>query len=247
MAKIKYRIGTAGWSVPAPHKNLFAAKGSHLERYSQVFNAVEINSSFYRDHKGSTYSRWSESVPKDFLFFVKLNKIFTHEQKLKVNEGQLVNTLSGINELGEKFGALLVQLPSSLIYVEKMAHTFFKKLREHYQVAVVFEPRNLSWTDGLSLLEEFNISKVFADPKTCSIPKWEQKSPVMYQRLHGSPQIYKSSYSEKDLDSLAAQMRKASAKCESAWSIFDNTAQFHATTNALDLMKKLDGRDVFDR
>ena len=47
-------VGTAAWSIPAQHADGFPAEGSHLERYSRRFPAVEINSSFYRPHRPST-------------------------------------------------------------------------------------------------------------------------------------------------------------------------------------------------
>jgi uncharacterized protein YecE (DUF72 family) len=56
-------VGTAGWSIPPQHADRFRGEGSHLERYSQRFPAVEINSSFYRPHRPSTYARWAASVP----------------------------------------------------------------------------------------------------------------------------------------------------------------------------------------
>jgi len=44
------RVGCAGWNIPRQHAGHFLSGGSHLERYSQEFNACEINSSFYRPH-----------------------------------------------------------------------------------------------------------------------------------------------------------------------------------------------------
>jgi uncharacterized protein YecE (DUF72 family) len=49
------RVGTAGWSIRSEHREAFASEGSHLERYARRFNAVEINSSFYRPHRQATY------------------------------------------------------------------------------------------------------------------------------------------------------------------------------------------------
>lgn len=54
------RIGTAGWTIPAPIKGQFMAEGSLLEQYSRRFNCVEINFSFYRDHMDQTYQKWAE-------------------------------------------------------------------------------------------------------------------------------------------------------------------------------------------
>src|ERR671911_3236047 len=77
------RIGTAAWSVPKEHAEPFPVTGSHLERYSAVLNAVEINSSFYRPHRTTTYERWAASVPESFRFAVKVPKSVTHERRLK--------------------------------------------------------------------------------------------------------------------------------------------------------------------
>jgi len=60
------RIGTAGWSIPAQQADDFLGIGTQLERYAQRFPAAEINSSFYRPHRPSTYERWARSVPEGF-------------------------------------------------------------------------------------------------------------------------------------------------------------------------------------
>ena len=62
------RIGCAGWSVLSRHRALFGTEGSHLARYATRFDAVEINSSFYRPHRRATYERWAASVPDAFRF-----------------------------------------------------------------------------------------------------------------------------------------------------------------------------------
>ncbi len=59
---MRFRIGTAGWTVPKQHLALFSAgaegaKVSHLERYASRLSCVEINSSFHRPHRRSTWER----------------------------------------------------------------------------------------------------------------------------------------------------------------------------------------------
>src|SRR5882757_510271 len=75
-------IGCAGWSIPTHLADRFPATGTHLERYASRFNAVEINSSFYRPHQTKTYSRWADSTPADFRFSVKLPQEITHRRRL---------------------------------------------------------------------------------------------------------------------------------------------------------------------
>src|SRR5919106_6889056 len=96
------RIGTAGWSIPKEHAAPFPATGSHLERYASVFNAVEINSSFYRPHRPATYERWAASVPEGFRFAVKIPKAITHERRLNEAGDHLDRFLSEAQGLGSK-------------------------------------------------------------------------------------------------------------------------------------------------
>ena len=76
------QVGCAGWSVPRATWPEFPDAGTHLQRYAARFNAVEINSSFYRPHQTATYARWAASVPDPFRFSVKLPKTITHQQRL---------------------------------------------------------------------------------------------------------------------------------------------------------------------
>ncbi|MGZ3233287.1 MAG: DUF72 domain-containing protein [Croceibacterium sp.] len=76
------RIGTAGWSIARDAADRFPAEGSSLQRYAARFSAAEINSSFHRPHRVSTWERWRDSVPDAFRFSVKVPKLITHELKL---------------------------------------------------------------------------------------------------------------------------------------------------------------------
>jgi hypothetical protein len=147
------RIGTAGWSIPKEHAAPFPTLGSHLERYAAVFNAVEINSSFYRPHRPATYERWAASVPQSFRFSVKIPKTVTHERRLKGASDLLERFLSEVNNLGPKLGPLLVQLPPSLAFETGTSDAFLRGLRSRAAGSIVCEPRHRSWftpeVDGL--------------------------------------------------------------------------------------------------
>jgi uncharacterized protein YecE (DUF72 family) len=105
------RIGTAGWSIGREAGPYFPAEGSSLERYSQLFSATEINSSFHRPHRPATWLRWRDSVPAGFRFSVKLPKTISHERKL-LDCGELLdNFLEQAEILRDKLSVLLLQLP----------------------------------------------------------------------------------------------------------------------------------------
>ncbi len=236
-------VGTAAWTIPSQYKDLFPAKGSHLEKYAQILTGVELNSSFYRDHQAKTYERWALSTPENFKFAVKLSRELTHDQRLECAPEALAEKLEAISKLGEKFGVLLVQLPPSLSFERDTAKEFFANLREITNVPIAFEPRHLTWVTppALRILKEFRISKVVADPDPCEIPNWQEylTEDLVYHRLHGSPKVYRSLYSEKIIETTAELMQEQKVTHQNVWCMFDNTAYGFATYNALQLLKVL--------
>src|SRR4051812_1797985 len=138
-------VGTAGWSIPAAQADRFPGEGSHLQRYSQRLPAVEINSSFYRPHRASTYERWAASVPTDFRFAVKIPKEVTHTRRLANTAEPLARFLEEVRLLGPKLGPLLIQLPPSLLFREDLAVDFLRHLRNSFAGDLACEPRHPSW------------------------------------------------------------------------------------------------------
>ena len=118
-------IGCAGWSIPRANQAEFPDVGSHLERYAKQFAATEINSSFHRVHRASTYLRWRESVPRSFRFSAKFPKTITHAQRLLGAEELVKSFLAEVSPLEEKLGYLLVQLPPSLSFDAGVIDGFF--------------------------------------------------------------------------------------------------------------------------
>jgi uncharacterized protein YecE (DUF72 family) len=237
-SRISLRVGTAGWNLRREWADQFASKGTHLQRYADRFNAVEINTSFYRPHRITTYQRWAASTPADFHFSVKMPKQITHELRLKEVELQVEQFIAEASGLSEKLGVILIQLPPSLEFVSSIARIFFRTLRAHTEASLVCEPRHPSWfeTDAESVMAEYAIGRVAADPAI--IPAAAQPSGCqqhVYFRWHGSPRTYYSSYDAAQLDDLARRMISLSAEVQQVWCIFDNTAEGAATMNALEL------------
>jgi uncharacterized protein YecE (DUF72 family) len=236
------RIGTAGWALRKDGPDTFPVSGTHLERYASQLNCVEINSSFYRPHRKSTYERWAASTPIDFRFAVKMPKLITHEKRLADCEAELERFLYEARGLGQKLGPLLVQMPPSLAWSEQPAEFFFSMLRAQHQGPLVIEPRHESWyaSEPNSQLVEFDISRVAADPSV--VPAAAHPGGSMattYFRWHGSPRTYYSSYSEESLSALAHTLLEAEQNSQTAWCIFDNTAQNAAIYNALTIRRVL--------
>lgn len=233
------RVGTAGWSIPAATRTVFADVGSQLERYAARLNAVEINSSFHRPHRRATYERWAASVPDPFRFAVKLPRTITHEQRLAHVDALLARFADEVAGLGPKRGPVLVQLPPSLAFEFGVATAFFDRAGVMLGGRFVCEARHASWfTDEAdALLVEHEIARVAADPAVIPDAARPGGWPgLRYTRLHGAPQIYRSDY---DAASIATHAAAVQAAVGESWTIYDNTAAGHATANALALADAL--------
>lgn len=237
-------IGTAGWNIPPSLKESFPPEGTHLTRYAQVLNCVEINSAFYREHKPETYTKWAQSTPENFRFSVKLLRYFTQEKRLKETGSRLKEVIDGMMGLQDKFGVLLVQLPPSLDFHAPTVERFLKDLRKIYSGLLAWEPRHQSWKNpkALQMLSDFEVNKVLADPEPVFLTR-EKRGPVernlVYYRLHGTPEIYKSKYEPERIQRLRNRLQQTKSEGKNVWCIFDNTTFGYATENALDLRAQL--------
>lgn len=233
------RVGTAGWSISSRYREVFPGDGTHLNRYAQRLNAVEINSSFYRHHRVQTYLRWAESVPADFRFSVKVPRTLTHGGELAVLPEVLDQFAAEVGGLGSKLAVLLVQLPPKLAFDAAMTTRFFRELRKRTEVAIACEPRHPSWGSqhAIDVLTECAVARVAADPAPWpgagEVGGYDQ---LAYFRWHGQPQTYYSDYDQERLESLWRQLAIASKTASDVWVVFDNTALGHALGNALATM-----------
>lgn len=237
------RIGCAGWQLPLAVQGEFPPGDSHLRRYAAVFNASEINSSFHRPHRASTYQRWAEAVPEGFAFCVKLPKAMTHERRLAGCAPLLAQFFSECAGLGVRMRCVLVQLPPSLAFDAGVAAEFFGALVQHHSGLVALEPRHGSWftPDVDGWLAGRRVARVLADPVRHDPGRHPGGWPgLVYLRLHGSPRTYYSSYGDDVLRPLAARIRIEADAGREVWCIFDNTAGQAAAGDALRLLHFLD-------
>lgn len=237
------RIGTAGWTLPPSDAARAPGSGTHLERYARVLPCAEINSSFHRSHRLTTWQRWAASTPPEFRFSVKLPKTITHIAKLVIEPAALDAFAAEIAALRDTLGVILVQLPPSLALDETCPTSeFFEALRDRIARPIALEPRHPSWFTPAAeaLLRDHRIARVAADPprdpraQPGALPQPGGWRGLTYYRLHGSPRMYYSPYEHEDLARLAEQIRQSAAGPDT-WVVFDNTAAGRAFGNALEL------------
>ncbi|MFC1907203.1 DUF72 domain-containing protein [Chloroflexota bacterium] len=263
-------IGTSGWSYPRGEGTwigYFYPKGKidELEYYSQFFNAVEINSSFYRPPNPGYVHNWAKKVPDNFLFAVKLWQKFTHPKMYEnatgadaaISVGDIDTFKQSIEPLARvgKLGALLAQFPPSFRNDDYGRHILNAVMRTFGQYRLAVELRHRSWSDDSGtahMLQENNVAWVQIDePKFKSSVAAELPitSDMAYFRFHGrnaemwwkgdNETRYRYLYSDEELVELAGKVRLAVEQAGLTFAFFNNHWQGYAPRNAVDISSKL--------
>lgn len=147
----KIYFGTAGWSYKDWVPNFYPKNQSKnfkwLEFYSQYFNLVEVNSSFYTYLKPEMVFDWTRQVNRnnDFLFTVKLHQDFTHAKKINKEKIKSVKENLDILKSEERMGGLLMQFPYSF-HCTNSNVDFLKNLIDEFNEYEIFlEVRHKTW------------------------------------------------------------------------------------------------------
>ena len=233
------RIGISGWRY-APWRNNFYPKGlrqkDELYFASRAVNTLEINGSFYGLQRPTSYARWYEETPEDFVFSVKASRYITHIKRLHDIEQPLANFFaSGMFHLKEKLGPFLWQFPPSFKFDETLFEEFLAQLpmtsdaakaharrsdpgvqREGYleiprgkHLRHAVEIRHDSFVDEtfIDLLRRHRVALVVAD----TAGRWpyleDLTSDFVYMRLHGDVELYNSGYGKKALERWQKRIR----------------------------------------
>jgi uncharacterized protein YecE (DUF72 family) len=238
-------IGCSGFSYDH-WKGIFypedLQKKRWLEYYTKKFPTVELNVTFYRLPEKETFTRWYTETPPGFLFSVKGSRFITHVKKLKASEEPLNVFFSRVSALREKLGVILWQLPPGL-RVDPPRLADFLELLKPYGLRNAFEFREETWITKkvISLIEKENASLCMAD-----WPQFLNDLPItadfVYIRRHGEGGNYASCYSQEQLKSDAARIRKYLKQGKDVFIYFNNDASGYAPSNAgvlLTLLKRI--------
>ena len=225
------RIGTSGIVVPGNTESRptqYADK-SRLTYYASLFNTVEINSTFRKTPRLSTFEKWRDEVPVDFKITVKLLKDFTHVKKLEIALENLEAFLEAANHVGDKKGSLLIQFPGSITseYFERVQQLLDKlhQLDRNNNWLKAVELRSTTWynNDTYRMLRSFRASMVLHDMPKSNNLSLEQEFPFFYLRYHGPKGDYRGSYTDAFLQEQADKIRPLLAQGKDVYVYFNNT------------------------
>lgn len=139
-------IGTSGFSYKEWKPDFYPADLSDkqfLQFYATQFNAVEIDSTFYRMPSEKTIQNWADATGEGFRFAIKASQQITHRERLKTPSEALDYFLRVTGTMGERLGVLLFQLPPFLKADHSRLETFLGAIPRG--VPIVLEFRHDSW------------------------------------------------------------------------------------------------------
>lgn len=269
------RIGTSGWNYPTGKgtwNGVFYPLPEDRERgfdelrfYSERFNTVEINSTFYGQPRANAALGWVKRTPQDFEFTVKLYQKFTHPgmtiDRTPVAQADVDAFKGGIEPLAAagKLGPLLIQFPFSFQRVPDAVDYLNWLLNAFRDYHLAVELRHRSWSDAQeetrALLNHYRAAWVQIDE-----PKFESSirqdlsagdSEIYYVRFHGrnakewwdhaeSEDRYNYFYSEEELEPIAEKARAARDLKKKVYLLMNNHFSAQSIANATTLKKMLD-------
>ena len=197
-------IGCSGWSYTSWQGPFYPANLDNklwLSYYSQVFNYVEVDSTFYRIPNQLMVKNWARGTPEDFRFTAKFPKVITHDKKFKNVEKELSLFYDAMKPLRNKLLALLIQFPPYVKITEGLEalkqYDFF--FDDSFRYAV--EVRHPSWFSDLA----YNF---FSNNNICMV--WNQLDKIqsppivttdfVYLRLIGDRSIKEENFGKIQKD-----------------------------------------------
>ncbi|WP_018616575.1 DUF72 domain-containing protein [Segetibacter koreensis] len=236
------RIGTSGIVVPGT-KHSFPAEfrlKSRLNYYSSLFNTVEINSTFQKIPMLSTFEKWSQDVPEEFQFTVKLCREITHVKQLNFDVENIDTFINAANCIGNKKGCLLVQFPGSITaeYSTQVEQILLRlqKLDQENKWRKAIEFRSVTWysSQTYQLLDMYGASMVLHDMPKSKNFEINKEATFIYCRYHGPQGDYRGSYSNDFLKEQSAKILGWLNEGKDVYAYFNNTMG-DAFANAMSL------------
>ncbi|WP_144110425.1 DUF72 domain-containing protein [Paraburkholderia sp. BCC1886] len=210
------RIGIGGWTY-APWRGVFYPEGltqtRELEYASQHLTSIEINGTFYGSQKPSSYEKWFQETPDDFVFSLKAPRYATN-RKVLAEAGDTIERFfsSGVLLLKEKLGAINWQFAPTKKFDSEDFEAFLKLLPasiEGQKLRHAIEVRNDSFKtpEFVALARKYKVAIVLAGdgdyPQIADIT-----APFVYARIMGTTDKQAKGYSTKALDAWAERARR---------------------------------------
>jgi len=239
------RIGCSGWSYSDWRGPVYPADApttSWFARYSELFDTVEINNTFYRLPNPTTVEGWAAQAPPGFVYSVKVGQFASHRMKLRDPNRWLANHLDRARRLGAHLGPNLVQLPPRWRRDVGRLDEFLAAAPR--DIRWVVEVRDASWLhdDVFACLERHHAALCIHD----LLPRhpWLLTTDWTYVRFHGPHAIdhrYHGRYGGRRLWRVADRLDAWLADGVDVFGYFNNDFHGDAVLDAQWLRDRLNG------
>jgi uncharacterized protein YecE (DUF72 family) len=190
----EYLIGAGGWAYfQVPDQD-------SLEAYSEAYNFVEVNSTFYDIPDLRMVESWRRRVPDGFKFAVRCNRELTRALQLEsAPESQkIMNRMISICEV-LRSELLHIQTPQSLEFTDDKVHSL-KELIQTSNLKNIRVALEIRWNEPLSahLIETMTDLNLL---HCVDISKEElaYESDILYTRLFGKGQFNTYQFTDEEL------------------------------------------------
>ena len=211
-----------------------------MEHYAARFQTVEVNNTFYHLPEASTFRQWAERTPDDFVITVKMSRYLTHLKRLHDPAEPVARFMDRARELGDKLGAVLLQLPPNLEAEPGRLAETLDLLCPRARVAV--ELRHDSWytEEVRRLLADHGAALCVADSLHRRSPTW-RTADWAYLRFHEGEGDPHPCYRHEQLGGGAWLLREQWGPEATAYAYFNNDGRACALRDAVtfaDLCRK---------
>jgi len=271
------KVGVAGFSYPEWEGVVYPKafkSAQRLARVAQMFDVVEINTSFYGPFRAASAREWCKAVADnaEFLFTAKLYRAFTHSpvavmestsaKTIRATEKDVSDVKAGLHLLAEqsRLGAVLAQFPISFHMTDENRAYLEKLATQFHEYPLVVEVRHASWNtpEILQWLAALGVGLCNIDQPLLGRairPGDAATSVVGYIRLHGRNyqnwfgetnvrDRYDYLYSLAELETWKTRAEVVAKKTEVTFVVANNHNFGKAAVNALELKQLLGEKDL---
>jgi uncharacterized protein YecE (DUF72 family) len=236
------RIGCSGWQYKDWRGRLYPdglPQRRWLERYADVFDTVEVNSTFYRLASPKAVATWVEQTPGGFVFTCKASRYLTHIKRLAGIEqgvGRFYEPLEPLHT-SRKMGPILWQFPDNFQRDDERLAGALRALRRGRHC---FEFRHPSWftEDVYELLRRHDAALVIGDHPERQFQTHELTADWTFVRFHYGRRGRNGRYSERELETWKRRIAGWRSRVE-VFAYFNNDWEGHAVDNARWLKERL--------
>lgn len=267
----------AGWY---PDEVKGDAEG-RLRYYAERFAMVEVNASFYALPTVETTATWAERTPPGFRFHVKAHQVISghpsepgrlpkplrelpyepdargriRKPSREMRDAVIDSLLEAIGPLGDKLGAVLLQLPPYVVAGDRQRAEIARIVGRLKPARTAVEFRHRSWAEPAEraatadLLGENDAAWVVvdaprSDAKNLMPPIVEVTSPALaYLRLHGRnaatwntgrtvAERFDHVYTDDEMEEWLDPVIEMAERAQEVAVVFNNNARDHALRNA---------------